>query len=214
MTDSKIYFFYGAMGSSKTLRLLTTAYNFQEKNIHFICMKSAIDDRDGVGVIHSRVGLERECLVLEQSDDPFEMVIKAKEMDPEIKKVLVDECQFLSEWQIDRLAKVVDDLDIDVMCYGLKTDFQTESFPGAKRLFEVADTLEEVKSHCECGGKAMMNARFDENGYLVLNGDQVMIGGNDLYRPLCRKCYYREADRTLNKQMEDLKYKVENKILD
>ena len=193
------------MGSCKTVNLLTTAYNFQERGIHFICMKPSLDTRDGVGVIRSRIGLERECIMIERDDDPFEMIKTAKEIDPEIKKVLIDECQFLTDTQVDRLGKVVDDLDVDVMCYGLRTDFQTYSFPGSQRLFEIADTINEVKSHCECGGKAIINARFDANGYLILNGDQVMIGGNDLYKPLCRKCYNREVDKTLKKQMEDLK---------
>lgn len=197
--------YYGVMGSCKTVNLLTTAYNFQERGIHFICMKPSLDTRDGVGVIRSRIGLERECIMIERDDDPFEMIKTAKEIDPEIKKVLIDECQFLTDTQVDRLGKVVDDLDVDVMCYGLRTDFQTYSFPGSQRLFEIADTINEVKSHCECGGKAIINARFDANGYLILNGDQVMIGGNDLYKPLCRKCYNREVDKTLKKQMEDLK---------
>ena len=210
---AKLFFTQGPMNSAKTVYLLTTAYNFQERGIHFICMKPAIDDRDGVGIIHSRIGLERECSTIDDTDDPFEMIATAKRIDPEIKKVLVDECQFLSEWQVDRLGKVVDDLDIDVMCYGLRTDFQTEVFPGSKRLFEIADTIEEVKSHCECGGKAIINARFNPDGYLVLNGDQVMIGGNELYKPLCRKCYNREADRTLERQMEEIKHKIENNIL-
>lgn len=205
----KLYYTHGPMGSCKTVNLLTTAYNFQEKGIHFICMKPTVDDRDGMGVIHSRIGLERECVMIENDDDPYEMIRVAKEMDPEIKKVLIDECQFLTEWQVDRLGKVVDDLDIDVMCYGLRSDFATYSFPGSKRLFEIADSIEEVKSHCECGGKAIINARFDSDGTLVLNGEQVVIGGNDLYRPLCRKCYHREAEKALEKQLEDVKNKIE-----
>lgn len=209
----KLTYYQGVMNSAKTVYLLTTAYNFQERNIHFICMKPSVDTRDGVGVIRSRIGLERECVMIEENDDPFEMIATAKKIDSEIKKVLVDECQFLSEWQVDRLGKVVDDLEIDVMCYGLRTDFLTDSFPGAKRLFEIADTIEEVKSHCECGGKAIINARFNPDGYLVLNGDKVMIGGNELYKPLCRKCYNREADRTLERQMEEIKHKIENNIL-
>ena len=211
---NKLTYFQGVMNSAKTVYLLTTAYNFQERGIHFICMKPAIDTRDGVGIIRSRIGLERECVMIEKTDDPFEMIKTAKEMDPEIKKVLIDECQFLTSNQVDGLGKVVDELEIDVMCYGLRTDFQTYSFPGSQRLFEIADSIEEIKSHCECGGKAIINARFDSEGFLVLNGDQVVIGGNELYKPLCRKCYNKEADRTLNKTIEDLKYKIENKILD
>lgn len=173
-------------------------------------MKPSIDDRDGVNIIRSRIGLERECVMINDEDDPYEMIETAKEIDPELRKVLIDECQFLNEWQVDRIAKAVDDFEIDVLCYGLRTDFLTNSFPGSKRLFEIADTIEEIKSHCECGRKAMMNARFDSNGYLILDGDQVMIGGNDLYRPLCRKCYNEAAEKSLRKRIEE--FKEENNI--
>ena len=189
------------MNSSKTMRLLVTAYNFEEKGIHFICLKSAIDDRDGVGIIHSRIGIERKCEIIDSQVDLFELIKRAKEKDNELKKVLVDECQFLTEKQVDELGQVVDCLDIDVMCYGLRTDFLTKSFEGSKRLFEIADSLEEVKSHCSCGNKAMMNARFTENGSIVLQGNQIEIGGNDRYTPLCRKCYNKEVQKI--KQLEN-----------
>lgn len=200
----KLSFLYGAMNSSKTMRLLATAYNFEEKGIHFICLKSAIDDRDGVGVIHSRIGIERKCEIIDNEANLFELIKNIKEKDFELKKVLVDECQFLTSLQVDQLAKAVDELDVDVMCYGLRTDFLTESFDGSRRLFEVADTIEEVKSHCSCGNKAMMNARFDEQGYLVLSGSKIEIGGNDRYTPLCRKCYYKEGERTLERNKSKL----------
>lgn len=182
------------MGSAKTLRLLTTAYNFEEKGIHFICLKPSIDDRDGVGVIHSRVGIERTCKIVNNNDNLFEFVNSIKEVDSSLRKVLVDECQFLTATQIDELSRCVDELNLDVMCYGLRTDFRSELFEGSRRLFEIADTIEEVKSHCSCGRKAMMNARFDSNG-LVLHGGKIEIGGNELYKPLCRKCYNDEAKK-------------------
>lgn len=184
------------------MRLLATAYNFEEKNIHFICLKSVIDTRDGVGVIHSRIGIERKCEVVDEKTNLLELIQSAKEKDSELKKVMVDECQFLTSDQIDQLAMVVDILDVDVMCYGLKTDFQTKSFEGSKRLFEIADSLEEIKSHCSCGNKAMMNARFNNDGFLVLNGNQIEVGGNDRYIPLCRKCYQEAVKKTI---MNDIK---------
>lgn len=187
----KLHFYYGAMNSSKSMRLLTTAFNFQEKDIHFVCFKPSIDDRDGVGVIHSRVGIERECTMVTPQMNMFIEIQQLKENDPYLKKVLIDECQFLSATQVNELGRVVDELDIDVMCYGLRTDFQTMTFEGSKRLLEIADTIEEVKSHCGCGRKAIINARFNENGEIVLNGEQVQIGGNEAYVPLCRKCYYK-----------------------
>lgn len=191
----KLYFNYGPMGSAKTLKLLTMAYNFEENHIPFIVLKPSIDNRDGVDVVKSRVGLERECIPIEQDVDLFEIIKEySKVLACQFSKlewVLVDECQFLAEKQVDQLAKVVDDLGIDVACFGLRTDFQSKLFPASKRLFEIADTLEEVKTRCSCGRKVIVNARFDKENNLILNGDQVLVGGNDLYKPLCRKCWNR-----------------------
>lgn len=187
--NNKLYYYFGSMNSSKTLRLLTTAYNFEEKGIPFICLKPKIDNRDGEGIIHSRIGIERECTVIDGNDNIYAILSKEKEKNHELKKVFVDECQFLSERQVDELAMAVDTLDMDVMCYGLRTDFRTKSFLASRRLFELADTIEEVKSHCGCGGKAIINARFNENGEIVIDGNQVQIGGNETYKALCRKCY-------------------------
>lgn len=186
---NKLFFYYGSMNSAKTLRLLTTAYNFEEKGIHFICLKPKIDNRDGEGIIHSRIGIERECIVVDEDTNIYKLIREEKEKDASLKKVFVDECQFLTERQVDELAMVVDTLDVDVMCYGLRTDFRTKSFPASKRLFELADTIEEVKSHCGCGRKATINARFDENDEIIVSGNQVQIGGNESYKALCRKCY-------------------------
>lgn len=207
---NKLTFIYGAMGSSKTLRLLVTAYNFQEKNIHFICLKPAIDDRDGVGIIHSRVGIERKCQVVSKDDNLYAIIKAEKEKDPELKKVLVDECQFLTALQVRTLAKAVDEFSIDAMCYGLRTDFKGELFEGSKALFEWADTIEEVKSHCDCGNKAIMNARFDADGFLVLGGAQIQIGGNELYRPLCRKCYNEASQKSMEHYVEMHREKINN----
>ena len=202
--DSELLYVHSTINAGKTLNLLATAYNFEEKGIHFVCLKPSIDTRDGVGVIHSRIGIERECVSVPPTMNVYALVEEMKQNDKDLKKVMVDECQFLTEAQVDQLGRITDELDIDVMCYGLRTDFLTEAFEGSRRLFEIADTIEEVKSLCSCGRKAIINARFDSEGYLVLSGDKVMIGGENIYRPLCRRCYEKEADKTLNRNVLDL----------
>ncbi len=202
---SKLYYFYGAMGSAKTLRLLSTAYNFEEKNIGFVCLKPSIDTRDGENKIHSRAGLERECKTFDKSSNLFNIIENLiLDEGQSIKKVIVDECQFLTPLQVHELSSIVDKLDIDVMCYGLRTDFQGLLFDGAKTLFELADTIEEVKSHCSCGRKAIMNARFTQDGQLVVMGDTVQIGGNESYKPLCRKCYFELRNKTIKVILKNL----------
>ena len=143
--SKKLYFYYGTMASAKTLRLLTTAYNFEENHIRILVMKPSLDVRDGDGIIRSRVGLERPCMMADKEDDLFGIVKRRDEElraeDSRLEWVLVDECQFLTEKQVEQLAKVVDKLDISVMCYGLRTDFQSRLFPGSRRLVEVADDI-------------------------------------------------------------------------
>lgn len=186
----KLRFYYGCMGSAKTLRLLTTAYNFDENNIESIILNPHVNNRDGDGVIASRIGIKRECILVKEEDNLFSLVQEIKENDKfNLKWVLVDECQFLTEDQVTQLAQVVDELGIDIMCFGLRTDFQTHLFPGSKRLFEIADTIEEIKSSCKCGNKNTVNARISQNGDLVVDGDQVLVGGNNEYLSMCRKCW-------------------------
>lgn len=190
---SKLYFFYGCMGSAKTLNLLTSAYQLQEKNIPFLCLKPSIDTRSDK--IESRVGIERECIIINSDCNIYSLITnyinaaKSVMIEDELKWIFIDECQFLTKEQVDDLAKIVDDFDINVSCYGLRTDFKTEMFNGSKRLMEIADTITEIKSLCNCGKKAIVNARIDENGHVIVNGSQVLIGGNEKYVPLCRKCY-------------------------
>ena len=192
--SKKLYFYYGTMASAKTLRLLTTAYNFEENHIRILVMKPSLDVRDGDGIIRSRVGLERPCMMADKEDDLFGIVKRRDEElraeDSRLEWVLVDECQFLTEKQVEQLAKVVDKLDISVMCYGLRTDFQSRLFPGSRRLFELADDIEEIKSSCRCGRKTSINGRFDRHGHILVEGAQVMVGGDDLYRTLCRRCWF------------------------
>ena len=202
--SKKLYFYYGTMASAKTLRLLTTAYNFEENNIKVMVIKPSQDTRDGNGVIRSRVGLVRKCIMVQPDDDLFVAVeqynTKMLSRFTQLEWVLVDEAQFLTEKQVDQLAKVVDILGISVMCYGLRTDFQSHLFPGSKRLMELADDMEEIKASCKCGRKTNINARIDNNGKVVTVGSPVLVGGDDLYRPMCRKCWYKLiSERDKNK---------------
>lgn len=196
---AKLYFKYGCMNSGKSMFLLATAFNFQERGIPFICLKSTIDNRENEHVIHSRSLGDRECISIEPDTDIYNSLLKIIEISDlscteRIKWILVDECQFLTEKQVDELSMIVDDLDINVVCYGLRTDFKTKLFPGSKRLFELADTIEELKSTCSCGEKNIVNARFNDVGNIVLSGEQVLIGGEEKYLPLCRKCYRKKME--------------------
>lgn len=188
------------MGSAKTAMLLTTAYNFEERGMAYVCLKPVVDTREKKNVIRSRIGIERECRWIYQETDLYEMVKEFFEQTLSVPDwILVDEAQFLTESQVDQLAQVVDDYGCNVMCYGLRTDFQTRLFEGSRRLFEIADSIEEVKSTCNCGRKTIVNARIDGNGEIITEGEQVEIGGNDRYIAVCRKCWrnkrIEQADR-------------------
>lgn len=188
---AKLYFRYGTMGSAKTAMLLTTAYNFEERGLKYLCMKPIVDTREKASVIRSRIGIERECRwILNDSDLYLEIKSLLAEAPADAPNwILVDEAQFLSAVQVDQLAAIVDDFAINVICYGLRTDFQGNLFEGARRLFEMADTIDEVKSTCTCGRKTIMNARIDADGKIITEGEQVMIGGNERYVACCRKCW-------------------------
>jgi thymidine kinase len=191
---AKLHFIHGVMASSKSLRLLATAHDFDEKNIPILVIKPSADTRDGEDIIKSRAGLERECVSVDSNINLFELVgkvnrVKMASLQEGIKWVLVDECQFLTEEQVDQLSDIVDFMDIDVICYGLRTDFKSKLFPASKRLFELADGIEEIKSTCQCGKKASINARFSPEGNIITEGSQILVGGDDLYRAICRKCW-------------------------
>lgn len=187
---NKLYFIMGPMNAGKSLHLLAKAHNFEERNIPFMLLKPKIDNRDGVNVIHSRALGSKECLSVDIKTNILKFIkdeiINSRKY---YKWVLVDESQFLTKEQVDQLSDVVDKLGINVICYGLRSDFRGELFEGSKRLFEIADSIEELKCSCECGNKALINARFDENGNIIINGSQIEIGGNDKYISMCRKCY-------------------------
>ena len=177
---AKLYFYYGAMGSSKTANALMAEYNYTERGQRALLAKTSIDTRDGVNIIRSRIGLQKECILL---DAICEM------SDEELKQydaVIVDEIQFAKREQIDFLAHIVDDLNVPVLCYGLRSDFQLNLFEGSERLLAIADELKEVKTVCWCGKKATCNARYNKHG-IVRSGAQVMLGANDDYIALCRK---------------------------
>ena len=186
----KLYFRYGTMGSAKTAMLLTTAYNFEERKMRYLCMKPAIDTREGESVIRSRIGIARRRQWISPETDLYAFAKSYfKEIGEVVDWFLVDEAQFLSARQIDQLSMIVDDFGSNVICYGLRTDFKTHLFEGSKRLFEIADTIDEIKTTCTCGHKTIVNARIDANGDIITEGEQVEIGGDDRYIAVCRKCW-------------------------
>ena len=186
---AKLYFKYGAMGSSKTAQALITKYNYEENDLKVWLIKPSADVRDGASILRSRIGLEAEVEVIPPETDIMERFLDGKSGTCDV--IIVDECQFLTEAQIDQLRAIVDEHNIPVMCFGLRTDFQTKLFPGSLRLMEVADTIQEIKTICDCGAKATVNARIDGEGHIVTQGAQVVLGGNDSYIAMCHKCYVR-----------------------
>ena len=176
-------FRYGVMGSSKTANALILEYQCRTKGLNVILVKPDTDTRDGKDIIKSRIGLERKCVLMSE-------LLKKKSF-ADIDKIIVDEAQFLSEKEVEWLAKMSDKHDIDVICFGLKTDFRTKFFPGSKRLMELADRLEEIENTCWCGEKAVVNARV-KDGHVCYDGQQVVLGGDELYVALCRKHYYED----------------------
>lgn len=204
--SGKLYFRYGTMGSAKTALLLTQAYNFEERGMHYLCMKPIIDNREKDSVIRSRIGIERKCSWIYPETDLYETLSQMFENTLTVKEwILIDEAQFLSTKQVDQLARIVDDYGVNVVCYGLRTDFRTQVFEGSRRLFELADTIDEIKSTCTCGRKTIVNARIDHNGNIVTDGNQVEIGGDDKYVALCRHCWRNR--RIESAQRNALKFK-------
>lgn len=186
----KLYFRYGTMGSAKTALLLTTAYNFEERKMRYMCLKPIIDNRNNNNVIKSRIGIERECQWIYQDTDLYQFAQELFEKTMSaIDWFLIDEAQFLTPEQVDQLSRIVDEYGSNVICYGLRTDFKSRLFEGSRRLFEIADSIDEIKSTCTCGRKTIINARIDASGDFVETGAQVEIGGDDRYIAVCRKCW-------------------------
>ncbi len=182
---AKLYFKYGAMGSSKSAQALITQFNYEELGMKVWLIKPSTDDRDGADIIKSRIGLMRHAQVITPNQNVIEEYHKAGKFDV----IIADEAQFLSPEQIDQLRDIVDEENVPVLCFGLRTDFLTNFFPGARRLMELADSITEIKTVCRCGHKATVNARIDGEGKVVTKGSQILIGGNDSYIAMCHKCW-------------------------
>ena len=188
---AKLYFKYGAMGSSKTASALITKFNYEERGMRVWLIKPSLDTRDGVGTIRSRIGLEAEGFaVWPQTDLLAEYTARR-----DIHVIIADECQFFTSAQVDQLRRIVDQYDIPVLCFGLRTDFLTHMFEGSMRLFEVADSITEIKTICACGKKAIVNARIDGSGKVLTDGGQIMIGGNDSYVAMCHSCWKKAIEQ-------------------
>ena len=188
---AKLYFYYASMNAGKSSTLLQAAFNYGERGMRVSLWTAALDDRPGFGAISSRIGLSSDAHRYE-ADTDIEMRVLADHAQDPVACVLVDEAQFLTKEQVWQLARLADDVGIPVLCYGLRTDFQGELFPGSAALLGIADSLVEMKAVCDCGRKATMNLRVDAAGKAVSEGAQTEIGGNDRYVAMCRR-HFREA---------------------
>ncbi|MBL00597.1 MAG: thymidine kinase [Opitutales bacterium] len=185
---AKLYFYYSAMNAGKSTVLLQSSHNYHERGMKTLLLTPAINQRDGMGKIASRIGLSKDAKSFKQEDDLYLLIHRTHEQAP-IACVLIDEAQFLSRPQVEQLAKVADQAGIPVLCYGIRTDFQGNLFPGSAALLGWADNLIELKTICHCGRKATMNLRTDAKGKPIKEGEQVEIGGNERYVAMCRKCF-------------------------
>lgn len=183
---AKLYFYYSSMNAGKSTALLQSSYNYRERGMHTLILAPELDDRYGVGKITSRIGLEAQARTFKSDENLFELASLIHDQEP-LHCVLIDEAQFLTKEQVFQLGEITDQLDIPVLAYGLRTDFQGEPFPGSKYLLAWADNLKELKAICFCGSKAIMVIRLDEEGNAITQGSQVEIGGNDRYVSMCRK---------------------------
>ena len=182
---AKLYFKYGAMGSSKTANALITKFNYEERGMKVWLIKPSLDDRDGGDKVRSRIGLEADAFVV----TPDMNILAEFQKRSDIHAIIADECQFFTAEQIDQLRRIVDEHDLPVLCFGLRTDFLTHLFEGSRRLFEVADSITEIKTICACGKKAIVNDRIDGEGHVLTEGGQILIGGNDSYIAMCHSCW-------------------------
>jgi len=183
---AKLYFYYSSMNAGKSTALLQSSYNYRERGMNTLVLAPEFDDRYGVGKVTSRIGLEATATTFSRADNLLEIIKVCVNEDP-LHCILIDEAQFLTKQQVAQLSDVTDDLNIPVLAYGLRTDFQGEPFEGSKYLLAWADNLKELKAICHCGSKATMVIRLDENGNAITEGSQVEIGGNDRYISMCRK---------------------------
>ncbi len=182
---AKLYFKYGAMGSSKSAQALITKFNYEEQGMSVWLIKPSIDTRDGEDLIRSRIGLSCRARAIGPEENIADVYHAVGRHDV----IIADEAQFFTSGQIDQLRDLVDEEELPVLCFGLRTDFLTRFFPGAQRLMELADSITEIKTICSCGRKATVNARIDRDGRIVTEGSQVLLGGNDSYVAMCHKCW-------------------------
>ena len=182
---AKLYFKYGAMGSSKSAQALITKFNYEELGMTVWLIKPSTDTRDGADIVKSRIGLSAHAQIITPELNIADEYRKLGSYDV----IIADEAQFFTPAQIDQLRALVDEEDIPVLCFGLRTDFLTHLFPGSQRLMELSDSLTEIKTVCACGRKATVNARIDGDGRIITQGDQVFLGGNDSYVAMCHKCW-------------------------
>jgi thymidine kinase len=189
---AKLYFRYAAMNAGKSTALLQAAFNYEERGMQIVLLTAELDNRDGMGKITSRLGLSRDAVTFNASQSMAERIASAQQMAwiSKLACVLIDEAQFLTLEQVEELHRWAHVHRIPVMCYGIRSDFQGKAFPGSAALLVLADDVEEMKTICDCGKKASMNARFDDEGNRILEGSQVLIGGNTRYRALCPDCFY------------------------
>lgn len=192
---AKLYYKYGSMGSSKTANALMTKFNYEEKGKRVLLLKPSVDNRDGEDIIKSRIGLEAKAECIDAKTD-IKKYIVTKHRDKTTKQfdfdvIIVDECQFFTTMQILMLRNIASFLDVPVICYGLRTNYKLELFEGSKALFELADSIQEIKTICKCGNKAIVNVLKDKDGSVIPGEDtDVIIGGNEKYESMCYKCYF------------------------
>ena len=184
---AQLYYRYSTMNAGKSIELIKVAYNYEERGKRVMTLVPAVDDREGVGLISSRIGLQRQATVVQEDTDILEMFMEKNREQP-VDCVLIDECQFLKKHHVEELVEIVDSFEVPVLAYGLKNDFRNELFEGSYYMLVYADKIEEIKTICWCGRKATMVARTI-NGNIVKQGEQIMIGGNEMYVSLCRKHY-------------------------
>ena len=183
---AKLYFYYSSMNAGKSTALLQSSYNYRERGMNTLVLAPALDDRFGAGKVTSRIGIETDARTFAPEDDLLALV-EARNKHSQVHCVLIDEAQFLTKEQVFQLGEVTDKMNIPVLAYGLRTDFQGEPFEGSKYLLAWSDNLKELKAICDCGSKATMVVRFDEGGNAITEGSQIEIGGNDRYVSMCRK---------------------------
>ena len=195
---NKLYFKFGAMGSSKSAQALITEFNYRQRGYNVLMLKPSVDTRDGHGLIASRIGIKSPCTLFSKNENLFNLVKAQKG----VQVAIVDEAQFCTKEQIDQLHDLTEN-GVVVLCYGLKTNFKGELFEGSKRLIEIAESLQEIKSVCRCGAKATMNAR-GINGRVATEGDEILIGGDEAYEAMCYTCFKKYQHQPLPKSKNDL----------